>query len=308
MATADDVIALEESHQGDDGSAYNEWYWGDDNGWAWCDAFQQKCFADSGVSDLLCTRSAYCPTQMNAMRNAGLEIDGPQRGAIVFFDWDNDGEVDHIGLVRWDNGDGTFCTVEGNSNDSVRCMTQGVNWGYSCYFFMPQYDGAQPDPQPEPEPTEQAPSGDHPQDGTTGSGVTYEAFTEDGWQGECDHVDNSQDGFAGADRKAIYAIRAYRQDGQHVSITPTLTDGTVLDTTTFTGSMQGDNPQGDGVAGNADANSSPIATLHVEGCRTRVSADGASWMDWEEADGSTPQGDACAGGAGEPIVCVQMMA
>lgn len=42
-----------------------------------------------------------------------------QAGDIIFFDWENDGSMDHVGIVE-SVGKGTVNTIEGNSGDAVR--------------------------------------------------------------------------------------------------------------------------------------------------------------------------------------------
>ena len=39
-------------------------------------------------------------------------------GDIIFFDWGNNGTIDHVGIVESVNG-GTVNTIEGNSGDKV---------------------------------------------------------------------------------------------------------------------------------------------------------------------------------------------
>jgi len=59
-------------------------------------------------------------------------------GALVFFDWAG-GEslsgIDHVGLVKKDNGDGTITTIEGNTGNGkveqrVRPTSQVAGYGY----------------------------------------------------------------------------------------------------------------------------------------------------------------------------------
>lgn len=197
--TANSVIAFEESQVGNDGSIYNSWFWLDDNGWAWCDTFQQYGFAYCGAQDLLCTVSAYCPTQMNAMRAAGLEIGGPQRGAIVFFDYNNDGEVDHIGLVRGSDGS-EFYVVNGNAGEpgEVRLTTYNTDAGYGCYFFMPRYDGVE-----------------------DALDLWYQVHTiGHGW---CEKVHKLED-YAGILNDPIDAVAIYANDGHHIDYQVTHAD------------------------------------------------------------------------------------
>jgi hypothetical protein len=44
----------------------------------------------------------------------------PRPGDLVFFDWQRDGELDHIGLVQSVGADGRIHTIEGNSDNAVR--------------------------------------------------------------------------------------------------------------------------------------------------------------------------------------------
>ena len=51
-----------------------------------------------------------------------------QPGTIIFFDWEQDGETDHVGIVqKCENG--VVYTVEGNSGDSCRTKTYSVGSG-----------------------------------------------------------------------------------------------------------------------------------------------------------------------------------
>lgn len=43
----------------------------------------------------------------------------PSAGDIIFFDWGDDGTIDHVGIVECVAG-GKVYTVEGNSSDFVR--------------------------------------------------------------------------------------------------------------------------------------------------------------------------------------------
>jgi hypothetical protein len=65
----------------------------------------------------------------------------PKQGAVVFYDWNGgksvDG-IDHVGLVKKDNGDGTITTIEGNTGNGiveqrVRPQTDVVGYGYPQY-------------------------------------------------------------------------------------------------------------------------------------------------------------------------------
>ena len=62
----------------------------------------------------------------------------PKRGDIIFFDWDNDGISDHVGIVeRAENG--TVYTIEGNSGDVCRSGSYEVGSGCIFGYGVPDY-------------------------------------------------------------------------------------------------------------------------------------------------------------------------
>lgn len=50
----------------------------------------------------------------------------PTPGTLIFFDWDYDGESDHVGIVELCDGS-TIYTIEGNSGDAVRQNSYVIN-------------------------------------------------------------------------------------------------------------------------------------------------------------------------------------
>ncbi|MEV4177507.1 CHAP domain-containing protein [Nonomuraea sp. NPDC049709] len=61
-------------------------------------------------------------------------------GAVVFFDWNGKSTtgIDHVGLVKQDNGNGTITTIEGNTGNGkveqrIRPKSQVVGYGYPQY-------------------------------------------------------------------------------------------------------------------------------------------------------------------------------
>ena len=49
----------------------------------------------------------------------------PRPGNLVFFDWQRDGELDHIGLVQSVGADGRIYTIEGHADGAVRQRSYG---------------------------------------------------------------------------------------------------------------------------------------------------------------------------------------
>ncbi|MCR5260286.1 MAG: CHAP domain-containing protein [Candidatus Gastranaerophilales bacterium] len=90
---------------------------------AWCADFVSfiagQTIGEENLPDWYknCNR-AYCPDiQNNAKQNgAFVSTSEAQPGDAILFDWDNDGEADHIGYVVSVNADGTVNTVEGNTS------------------------------------------------------------------------------------------------------------------------------------------------------------------------------------------------
>ena len=60
----------------------------------------------------------------------------PAPGNLIFFDWEPDGECDHVGIVE-SVVDGMVNTIEGNSSDSCRRREYDVGsvkiFGYGVY-------------------------------------------------------------------------------------------------------------------------------------------------------------------------------
>ena len=65
---------------------------------------------------------SWCETSVNWFKGCNQWPDGgatPKPGDIIFFDWYNSGDPDHVGIVE-EVEHGYIHTIEGNSGDSVR--------------------------------------------------------------------------------------------------------------------------------------------------------------------------------------------
>ena len=62
----------------------------------------------------------------------------PNPGEIIFFDWQQDGYSDHVGIVRYCDGS-TVYTVEGNSSNQVRLKEYNINSVSIVGYGIPQY-------------------------------------------------------------------------------------------------------------------------------------------------------------------------
>lgn len=85
---------------------------------------------------------AYCPTIESTMRSAGLEVDkrSTAPGDVLLFDWDADGESDHIGFAEVNCG-GYVQTIEFNTNNGS-VARRARDWSTVRACFRPRYDGS----------------------------------------------------------------------------------------------------------------------------------------------------------------------
>jgi peptidoglycan hydrolase-like protein with peptidoglycan-binding domain len=82
---------------------------------AWCADFVSYVTQQAGGK----MNDPYCPSVVSNLKADGnwKGRSNPQPGDLVLFDWDGDGQADHIGLVEKVNGDGTIGTIEGNTSN-----------------------------------------------------------------------------------------------------------------------------------------------------------------------------------------------
>ena len=143
MATSSDLIGLAESHLGEDGTTFWDWYFG--GGYAngsstpWCACFVSWCLDQLGVG---CAGipSAYVPGIQATAAGAGkaLSPSDAQAGDVVIFDWNANNSGDHVGFCVA-NHDGWMETIEGNVSTSVGRRTR--YWSNVLMAIRPDYDG-----------------------------------------------------------------------------------------------------------------------------------------------------------------------
>lgn len=107
---------------------------------SWCDMFLSWCAKRAGAQGPV-GEFAYCPSHVNWFKRLGLFDRVPAKGAIVFFDWDDDGVADHVGVVEALNANGSFKSLEGNTSDMVarrtRFMSDVLGFGHPAYLPAP---------------------------------------------------------------------------------------------------------------------------------------------------------------------------
>lgn len=115
------VVELAKTQVGNvGGQPYWSWY-GFDYRVEWCACFVSWCYAQMGESE---PRFAACTSQgMPWFQSRGQWGDRNYPdiapGDAIFFDWDNSGGADHVGIVIGTDGTNVY-TVEGNSGDACK--------------------------------------------------------------------------------------------------------------------------------------------------------------------------------------------
>ena len=108
------------------------WSWsGFDSRVEWCACFVSWCADQSGLiasgnvpKFSLCRDGVSWFQGKNKWQSGGTT---PTAGMIIFFDWDHDGNSDHVGIVEKCEG-GRVYTVEGNSSDQVRQRNYAMDY------------------------------------------------------------------------------------------------------------------------------------------------------------------------------------
>lgn len=144
--TTEDLLKVAEGDIGYDvnadkatGSVYGRWYqemcnpwkssldYGED-GVAWCVmAVSYWCYqAGVGAPGI---PHAGCETIAEYARREGLVVspENVERGQLILYDWDLDGEPDHIGIVEERVNDRKVKSVEGNTSDKVASRTRDID-------------------------------------------------------------------------------------------------------------------------------------------------------------------------------------
>lgn len=109
---------------------------------AWCAAFISAMAVETGM-DKLIPISANCDEMYKKGTIMGISIPKsswiPKVGDIIFYDWNVNGELDHVGAVKSINGSG-ITVIEGNKNDSVAHREINYKNGTITKILRPRYE------------------------------------------------------------------------------------------------------------------------------------------------------------------------
>ena len=174
MAKVSEILKLAKSYEGTKESPansnnviFNTHYYGRevyDGLWGcyfpWCVTFVWDIFRMAGASNLFYygKKTASCFGVQSWAKDQKLTVgrDTGKPGDLILFDWNDNDQPDHIGIVISHNDDGTYTTIEGNTsvgNDSNGGEVQ-IRKRYLPSIMMvirPKYD-PEDDIQPTPKP------------------------------------------------------------------------------------------------------------------------------------------------------------
>lgn len=137
----DTIVQVALTQEGNGGATYWRWY-GFENRVSWCACFVSWCAEQCGYLESgVLPKFSLCSDGVAWFESRGQFKDAsyiPTAGDLIFFDWEGDGNVDHVGIVE-SVADGMVYTVEGNSGDKV-CRNSytigaGSIYGYGIPIF-----------------------------------------------------------------------------------------------------------------------------------------------------------------------------
>ncbi len=135
------IVQVALTQEGNGGDTYWSWY-GFSSREEWCACFVSWCADQCGYIEAgVIPKFSLCSAGMEWFESRGQFMDGsyvPAAGDIVFFDWENDGSVDHVGIVE-SVVDGNIYTVEGNSGDKVARRSYPIGYGQIVGYGVPAY-------------------------------------------------------------------------------------------------------------------------------------------------------------------------
>lgn len=128
---SDDIVEVALSQVGNvGGQPYWSWY-GFGSRVEWCACFVSWCADQCGYIEAgTFPKFSYCDAGIAWFKSRGQwQTRGycPSPGDIIFFDWNNNGVSDHVGIVESCDGYYVY-TVEGNANNAVQQLRYSVNY------------------------------------------------------------------------------------------------------------------------------------------------------------------------------------
>ena len=135
------IVQVAASQEGKGGTTYWSWY-GFGSRVEWCACFVSWCADQSGyIQSGVIPKFSLCSDGVKWFESKGRFRDSsyiPAAGDIIFFDWGNNGTIDHVGIVESVSG-GTVNTIEGNSGDKVARRSYRIGSSNIYGYGVPAY-------------------------------------------------------------------------------------------------------------------------------------------------------------------------
>ena len=122
------------------GEPYWSWY-GFTSRVEWCACFVSWVANQAGIDETIIPKFSLVSTGVNFFKATGAWQDkgySPQPGDIIFFDWENDGKPNHVGIVEKVENDEVY-TIEGNSNDECKEKNYSISSNLIFGYGVPTY-------------------------------------------------------------------------------------------------------------------------------------------------------------------------
>lgn len=144
MITNSQLLKIAQKHLGQGGAVFRK-YCGLPSGAAWCNAFVDYVANEGGVKSLYFNgaKETYCPHSMAWCKKnlAQIPLFLALPMDIIYFDWDKNGNPNHIGFVRQRKDTASIYTIEGNTDGGK--VAQKTRAGkYVQAVYRPHFTGA----------------------------------------------------------------------------------------------------------------------------------------------------------------------
>lgn len=120
--TNNELLKIAQKHLGQGGARFRK-FAGLPSGAAWCNAFVDYVANEGGVSALYFNgkKETYCPHSIKWCKAnlAELPLYLAMPMDIIYFDWDRNGNPNHIGFVRGHKNTDSIYTIEGNTSGGI---------------------------------------------------------------------------------------------------------------------------------------------------------------------------------------------
>lgn len=119
MTSNTQLLKIAQKHLGQGGAVFRK-YCGLPSGAAWCNAFVDYVANEGGVKTLYFNgaKETYCPHSIKWCKKnlAQLPLYLAMPMDIIYFDWERNGNPNHIGFVRATKDTSSIYTIEGNTD------------------------------------------------------------------------------------------------------------------------------------------------------------------------------------------------